>query len=160
MASYSVIRAIFQDIPLGKYKTEIGLELRQALFVNSVLSNCETWHSIKDTDITRLNMIDHQLLRFICNSHSKTPVEFLFLETGATPLLYIISNRRLNYLHTILTRNDQELIKRIYKTQKENPSPGDFVELIKNDFEMIEMNLDEDSISEMSRDALKKHSKS
>ena len=59
-----------------------------------------------------------------------------------------------------MTRNDQKLIKRVYKTQKENPSLGDFVELVKNYFEMIEMNLDEDSISEMSRDAFKKHSKS
>ena len=74
--------------------------------------------------------------------------------------MYIISNRRINYLQTILTRNDQKLIKRVYKTQKENPSLGDFVELVKNYFEMIEMNLDEDSISEMSRDAFKKHSKS
>ena len=59
-----------------------------------------------------------------------------------------------------MSRNDQKLIKRVYKTQKENPSLGDFVELVKNYFEMIEMNLDEDSISEMSRDAFKKHSKS
>ena len=160
VASYSVIRAILQDIPLGKHRTEIGLELRQALFVNSVLSNCETWHSIKDTDITRLNMIDHQLLRFICNSHAKTPVEFLFLETGATPLSYIISNRRINYLHTILTRSDEELIKRVYKAQKEDPSPGDFVELIKKDLETIDINLDEESISKTNRDAFKKHSRS
>ena len=106
VASYSVIRAILQDIPLGKHRTEIGLELRQALFVNSVLSNCETWHNIKDTDITRLNMIDHQLLRFICNSHAKTPVEFLFLETGAWPISFIMSSRRMNYLREILTRGE------------------------------------------------------
>ena len=159
VASLSVIRAILQDIPLGKYRAEIGLELRQALFVNSVLNNCETWHSIKDTDILKLNIIDHQLLRFICNSHAKTPVEFLFLETGATPLSFIITNRRLNYLHTILSRNDQELIKRVYKAQKENPSPGDFVELIKKDFAIVNFDIEEDCISGINREAYKKHTK-
>ena len=37
VASFSVIWAILQDIPLGSYRTEIDLELRQALFLNSVL---------------------------------------------------------------------------------------------------------------------------
>ena len=65
VASLSVIRAIVHDIPLGKYKAEIGLELRQAFFVNSGLNNCETWHSIKNTDILKLSIINNQLLRFM-----------------------------------------------------------------------------------------------
>ena len=52
VASFSVIRAILEDIPLGIYRVEIGLELRQALFINSVLFNCKTWNGLKDTDIT------------------------------------------------------------------------------------------------------------
>ena len=35
------IRAILTDVPLGKYRTEVGLELRQAMFVNGVLYNSE-----------------------------------------------------------------------------------------------------------------------
>ena len=46
-------------------------------------------------------------------------------------ITFIITNQRLTYLHTLLSRNDQELNKRVYKAQKENPSPVDFVELIK-----------------------------
>ena len=113
-ASFSVIRAILQDVPLGKYRTEIGLELRQALFLNSVLFNCETWHGLKETDITDLKLIDNQILRFICSSHAKTPVEFLFLETGAISISFIIASRRMNYLHEILTREDKELVKRVF----------------------------------------------
>ena len=86
-------------------------------------------------------MAQHKIYRHIKAKHNrpptaqtyaKTTVEFLFLETGATPLPFIIANRRLTYLHTMLFRNDQELNKRVYQAQKENPSPGDFVELIKN----------------------------
>ena len=54
VASFAIIRAILQDIPLGIYRTEIGLELRQALFLNSVLYNCETWHGLKVTDIAEI----------------------------------------------------------------------------------------------------------
>ena len=91
VASFSVIRAILEDFPPGKYRTEIGIDLIQAMFLNSVLFNCETWHGLIDADITQLNIIDNQLLRYICKAHAKTPVEFLFLETGAIPLSFIIS---------------------------------------------------------------------
>ena len=70
VARVSIIRVILQDIPLGKYKTEFGLELRQAMFINSVLFNSETWQGLKESDVTQLNIIDHQLLRFIFNSHA------------------------------------------------------------------------------------------
>ena len=58
-ASFSVIQTILEDIPLGTYRTEVGLELRKALFVNSVLFNCETWHNISDSDIKDLVLTDH-----------------------------------------------------------------------------------------------------
>ena len=154
-ASSSIIRAILQDIPLGKYRTEIGLELRQAMFINSVLYNSETWHGLKPTDITELELIDKQLLRFICKAHAKTPVEFLYLETGALPISFIISSRRLNYLHTILNRNSCELLNRVYCAQRDNPSPGDFVELIKKDFDTIEETFSEPHIKQMSKDQYK-----
>ena len=48
------IRAILSDVPLGKFRTEIGLQLRQAMFVNGVMYNSEVWHNINSTDIALL----------------------------------------------------------------------------------------------------------
>ena len=54
VASFSppVIRAILENILLGTYRIQVGLEIRKALFVNSVLFNYKTWHSITDSDLT------------------------------------------------------------------------------------------------------------
>ena len=96
------IIAILNDIPLGKYRVEAGLNLRQAMFLNGVLFNSEVWQGLDATDLTMLQTVDHQMMRVIChNAHSKTPVEFLYLETAAQPLKYIISARRIMYLHNI-----------------------------------------------------------
>ena len=76
VASLSIIQAILQDIPLGKHRIEIGLDLRKALFLNSVLFNSEVWHNFKDADIAEIKLIDNQILRFICSAQAKTPVEF------------------------------------------------------------------------------------
>ena len=94
-------------------------------------------------------------MRFICNSHAKTAVEFLYLESGSIPLKNIIASRRIMYLHHLLGREDRELIKRVYKAQKESPTPGDFVELVKEDLNVIGEAFDEETIFMRSKDQFK-----
>ena len=160
LAMVSEITAILDDIPLGKYKMEIGLKLRQAMFINGVLFNSEAWHGVTEADIKILEQIDEYLLRSLVNGHSKTPLEFLYLEAGAVPIRFLISSRRMIYLQNILKRDDEELVKKIYKAQARNPTPGDLVELLKSDFEMIEETFDEKSIVNTSVDSYKKFIKS
>ena len=130
----SEINAILEEIPLGKYRVEIGLKLRQAMLINGILFNSEAWHGVKKEDLKKLEKIDEILLRSLMGSHQKTPLEFLYLETGTLPISYIIMIRRITYLQTLLTRNDEELTKRILLEQRKNPTNGDFIELVKEDF--------------------------
>ena len=39
----SEIISILKEVPLGRYRIESGVKLRQALFINSVLTNSEVW---------------------------------------------------------------------------------------------------------------------
>ena len=80
--------------------------------------NSEILQGLGATDIKVLEKVDHQLMRFICNGHAKIAVEFLYLESGSLPLKNIIASRRIMYLHHLLSRDDKELIKRVYKAQK------------------------------------------
>ena len=48
------IRAILNDVPLGKYRVEDGLNLRRAMFINGVLHNSEVWQGLESTDLTML----------------------------------------------------------------------------------------------------------
>ena len=67
----------------------------------------------------------------ICNRHSKTPIELYYLEIGPKPIKQILSSSRIMYLQNILAREDGELVKRIFITQRDNPTCEDFVELVK-----------------------------
>ena len=149
--SQLVICAIIQDVPLGKYKVKIGLQLRQAMFLNGVLYNSEVWHSPTKEDISKLEVIDHQLMRAIFDAHSKTPIEFLYLETSEKPLSYIISSRRLMYWHHINQKEDNELVKKVFKAQHENPTRGDFSELVNKDMEMLGTNIDENILLNLNK---------
>ena len=141
------ILAIINEIPLGQYRMEIGLKLRQAMFINGVLFNSEAWHSVTETEIKLLEAVDEHLLRSLVGAHSKTPLEFLFLEAGAIPIRFLISCRRMVYLQTIVKRPDHELTKQVYLAQKRSPTQGDFYNLVKKDFDTIGENLNEEIIA-------------
>ena len=104
------------------------------MLINGILFNSEAWHGVKKEDMKKLEKIDEILLRSLMGSHQKTPLEFLYLETGTLPISFIIMIRRITYLQTLLTRNDEELTKRILMEQRKNPTNGDFIELVKEDF--------------------------
>ena len=57
--------------------------------------------------------IEKVLLRGILQAHAKIPPEILYVETGATPIKWLISQRRLNYLKHITS------VKKVYVTQKD-----------------------------------------
>ena len=154
------IIAILDDIPLGKYKIDIGLKLREAMLLNGILFNSEAWHNISDKEIKILESVDEHLLRSLVKGQAKTPLEFLYLEAGAMPIRFIISSRRMIYLHSILRRVDDELIKKIYKAQRDDPTPGDWCELLKDDFNIIGEELDEAAIANASTESYKKYIKS
>ena len=144
------ILAILEEIPLGKHKMEIGLHLRQAMLLNGILFNSEAWHDISEDEIRKLEKVDEYLLRSLVKAHSKVPLEFLYLEAGATPVRFVISCRRILYLQNILKRPENELIKRVYKAQQQDAVPGDFVQLVKEDLKVIGINNSESYIEQTS----------
>ena len=56
----------------------------------------------------------------------------LYLETGTIPIRFIIKQRRLNYLHNLLTRKENELISKVYFAQKRKTSKNDWAKTVKD----------------------------
>ena len=140
------ITAILTDIPLGHRRLEMGLELRQALWINGILHNSEVWQELNEEDKKELNKIDHYILKLITGSHSKAPVEQLYLETATLSVTQIISVRRMIYLQTILQRPEGELVRNIYEAMKADPLPRDWYRLVQEDFELVNLQINEDQI--------------
>ena len=133
----------------------MGLQLRQAMLVNGLLYSSEAWHSVDTKDIIALEKVDEALLRYLLDCPSKTPLEFLYLESGSIPIRYILKSRRLNFLKVIIDRDEEELTRRVFEAQATNPSPGDFAELVKDDLHSISVCMDMQEISNMGKEAFK-----
>ena len=63
-----------------------------------------------------------------------------------------------NYHHHIITREDNELIKKVYMKQKESPVKGDWIHSLRNDYEFVGETIDnmEDCITNTNKDVFSK----
>ena len=98
-------------------------------------------------------------MRFIAGAHSKTPSEFLYLETATIPLRYTLMIRRMLYFQTIVTRSEMELIRRVYNAQRDDPVKGDWVNILKEDFKYISEEVNEEDAKSTSKFEYKKNIK-
>ena len=120
----ATIKGILSEVDLGQNTVEVGLLLRKAILVNSLLFTAETWSGIRESDLVRLEQVDHALISSLTSGHSKSPNEFAYLKTGFLKLRHILTQNRLIYHHCILTQEDGKTIKFIYEKQK-IPHTGD-----------------------------------
>ena len=63
------------------------------------------------------------------------------------------------YLQNILKRNPEELIKRVFIAHKNNPTEGDFINLVQEDFSLAKIPYDENAITAMGEDQYKEYIK-
>ena len=134
---------ILSEVDMGRRRVEVGLLLRKAILVNSLLFTAETWSGVKEASLRRLDQVDESLHRSLISAHSKVSVEFLYMECGSLKLRHIISMNRIMYHYHLLTLDKEETIRKIFEKQKQDPT--------KNDFLFIEKEIDENEIRSYSK---------
>ena len=86
-SGYGIVSEILAILEEFLWEFEIGLRLRQVMLLNGILyNNSESWHAVTETEIRMLEKVDEHLLRSLVKGQSKTPLEVLYLEAGATPI--------------------------------------------------------------------------
>ena len=153
------VMAILESVNFGSHKVEVGLLLRRAILVNSLLFTAETWSGVTERDLVRLEQVDQALLDKLVNGHSKSAREFAYLETGAIKLRHILTINRLMFHYNLLQTDKKETTRKIYEKQKEQTTKGDWFEYLLKDFKFIQEEMDEDKIRKMDKQTYKNHIK-
>ena len=151
----SEIAAILSELP-DRRQLEIGLKLRETKLRNGILFNCEAWSSTLDKDIKRLEQVDVGALKALFKGHSKCPTAFYFLEFGTLMIRHKVMIMMLMYHHHIISREDNELIKKVYNKQKEHYTKGDWLQTVISDFQFIDVIMNEDVIRSTPKEQYKK----
>ena len=126
-----------EGIPFGKFFYEGAIILRNGLLVSSILFNSEVWYNLSSAELNLLETVDIDLLRGILKAPRSTAKEMFYLELGVLPLREIIRKRRLLFLYYILQQKSESIISKVFETQRNNPTPKDWVTMIKRDLDLI-----------------------
>ena len=117
----------------------------------------KSWYPITKRPIEILEASDANFFQMCFGTNSKTVRDAYYLETGKLKIRHAIAKRRMLYLHTVLNRGEQDLVKKVYLAQKLVPARHDWANLVKKDKEIYEVDLSDDEIAEMSKNKYKKY---
>ena len=144
------------NLYLGPYFFYVAFLLRQAMLLSVLLFNSETWLKLTKASLKKIESVDQMLLRRILQTPISTPIVALYLETGCVPIRFVIKEKRIMFLHHILTREEDALISRVFWAQVNRPAPGDWCHVVTEDLKDLGMeHLTFSAISEMKKDTLK-----
>jgi hypothetical protein len=145
------ITSMLSSVSLGFFYMDIALVFREAMLINAIITNSEVWYNVHEEHFKILESADNDVMRKIFDAHSKTACELFYLETGKVPIKFVIAKRRLNYLWQILTRKEDELIKKVYKIQEVKTTKGDWFSMIQSEKKKYEIDISDAEIATMSR---------
>ena len=143
------------ELCLGKWHYEVAMVFRNSLLLSTLLTNTESWYSLTLKDVSELEKVDEALLRGILEAPAKTPIEALYLELGATPIKFLLMIRRINYLHHILMQEEGSMLYEVLMAQIEAPVKGDWVHLVRQDIQNLNLNMTFEDIATFSKQQLK-----
>ena len=149
------IISLLKEISFGQHYFHMAMVFRQSMLLNGILCNSEVLYGLNKTHIETLESVDRYFFKNVFNSLVSTPIESYYIETNSTPIRYIIMARRLMYYWTILQKDDSELAKKVFITQRLLVTKNDWVQQLQSDLEECGITLPEARIKSMKKDAFK-----
>ena len=109
----------------------------------ALLCSSEVLYGITNAHIEKLEQVDRIFFRKVFQVPNGTAIEAFYLETSAIPIRHLLIGRRLLYLWDILNRNESELVRKVFESQKSFSVKNDWALQVHLDLEEYEINLTE-----------------
>ena len=140
------IIGLLKEISFGHYYFQMAILFRQSMLVNSILCNSEVLYGVSQTHIDTLESVDKYFWRKVFGAPISTPIESFFIETNTIPIRYILMGRRLMYYWNLMQKDETELVKKVYNSQKLLPVKNDWVLQLQKDLLDCNITLSEESV--------------
>ena len=125
--------------------------------MSSIAFNCEPWHYMTEKQIESLEACSIRYFESCLSSHPKTVREACYIDLGELRLKHVVAKQKLMYLHNILRRSNNEIVKKVYLAQKLKTSPKDWICSLNKIKQTYQIHLSDNEIANMSKSTLKKH---
>ena len=149
------IISMLKEVSFGNHYFEMATLFRQSMLINSILCNSEVLYGLTKSHIETLESVDKYYWRKVFESIISTPTESYYIETNTIPFRYILMSRRIMYYWNISQKDDSELVKKFFMTQKSLVCKNDWVLQLKSDLKECNISLSEEEIMKMKRTTFK-----
>ena len=126
------------------------------MLLGGLLSNAEAWTHLTEVNLAKLQLPDTFLHKTLLSSSGNPSKVYMWLELGVIPVKYVIMEKRLNFLHYILSENISSILRQVYYTMKSDSRKGDFYYLVHKDMEELSITMPENKILDHTKRKWKK----
>ena len=95
--------------------------------IPSFINNSETWTGLEEELTKQMEDIQSTLLRSLFSTARSTPKALLYWDTVVLPMAYRVEEKKLLFIHHLISLPDSSLVKQFYVQQKLNSFPGSSV---------------------------------
>ena len=143
--------ALCEESGLGRYTVRSMIELYEAVFIQILIFNCQSWSHITKQNMLALERMQLKFLKLILWLPLSTPNVFIFLEYGVLPMEHEIQRRRITYLHHILNLKNTDPVKLAYEQGLKLSHEPNWANDIKNLKMRYGISATDQEVSEMSK---------
>ena len=153
------IVSTLNERPYGKHFFKAAKLMREAILINGLLSNSESWINVSKKDLEDLERPDMLLQRKILTTTGNPSKCFIQLELGIIPVKFVIMQKRLNFLHYILHEDIDSMIRQVFVTQRGDSKKGDFKDLTDKDRISLDIEYTDNDIEGITKQSWTKYVK-
>ena len=130
------IISILREISFGPHFFQTAKLFRTSILLNSMLCSTEALIGLNNTHVEKLEQVDRIFFRRLFEVPRSTAIEAFYFETSTMPVRFLLVGRRLMFYWTILQKGEDELVRKVFNSQKAFPVKNDFICLIDSDLEL------------------------
>ena len=151
MGKTNEIMSMLQEVSFGPHYFQMAILFRESILLSSMLGCSEVLYGITKTHIEKLEQADRVFFRRLFEVPNCTTIESFYLETSTIPIRFLLMKKRLFYYWDILQKDETELVKKVFSSQKSFSVKNDWVLQVQSDLDECDIQLNESEIAKMKR---------
>ena len=152
--------SLCEDVTMGWFTFETLLLVYRGLFLAVVLYNAQAWSNLSQDNIKALQVVQLKFFKRMFHAPSTTCNVLIFLDTATIPIENEIHIRKLNFLHHVLTLENDDPVKRLYQVQISFTCAPNWGNEVLNLRKMYSFSETDSEIAKMSKEKWKKMTRS
>ena len=156
MGKINEIMSMLQEVSFGPHYFQMAMLFRESILLSSMLCCSEVLYGVTKAHIEKLEQADRVFFRRLFEVPNCTTIESFYLETSTIPIRFLLMKKRLFYFWDILQKDENELVKKVFNSQKSFSVKNDWVLQVQSDLDECDVQLNDCEIATMKRSSFTK----